>query len=94
MRLEAENHGDMNLVGSQIRRIRLNKGMTQKQFIVCLRHRGMSISKSSYSRIEQHMRKVKDYELYKIAKCLGVRINDLFPDAVQSQIIDCAVSQK
>ena len=40
------------------------------------------------------MRKVKDYELYKIAKCLGVRINDLFPDAVQSQIIDCAVSHK
>lgn len=67
-----------NLVGHNIRKYRLARGMSQKQLSDQLELLAIYVCRGSISRIEDKQRTVTDIELYGIAKVLGVSIPDLF----------------
>lgn len=69
---------EMNMVGSNIRRIRTERKISQQTLSDRLEMMAIYICRGSVSRIEDKSRTVTDIELYGIAKVLGVTISDLF----------------
>lgn len=68
----------MNMVGSNVRKYRLEKGMSQQALSDKLELMAIYVCRGSISRIEDRQRTVTDIELYGIAKVLGITIEDLF----------------
>ena len=73
-----------NIVGPQIRRRRLDQGLTQDELAAHCRIHGFALSRSSLAQIEMRFRYVTDQELVVIAKALGTKLNDLVPDFCKS----------
>ena len=71
---------DKNMVGHNVRKYRMEKGMSQKQLSDGLELLAIYVCCGSISRIEDKQRTVTDIELYGIAKVLGVSIADLYGD--------------
>ena len=71
----------MNLVGDQVKKLRIAKKMSQQQLSNKLEMLAIYICRGSISRIEDKQRTVTDIELYGLAKVLGVPITDLFDTA-------------
>lgn len=69
---------EMNLIGSNLRKLRTAKKMSQQTLSDKLEMMAIYICRGSISRIEDKQRTVTDIELYGIAKVLGVSITDLF----------------
>ena len=69
----------MNIVGDQIRNLRIAKGMSQQTLSNKLEMLAIYICRGSISRIEDKQRTVTDIELYGLARVLGVSIEELFP---------------
>ncbi len=67
-----------NLIGEQVRKYRISRGMSQQALSNALELMAIYICRGSVSRIEDRQRTVTDIELYGIAKVLGVSIADLF----------------
>lgn len=67
-----------NIVGSNVKKLRLEKRLSQKELSERLETYAIYICRGSVSRIEQHARTVTDFELKAIAEVLGVPIDDLF----------------
>lgn len=67
-----------NLVGSNIRRLRQARNMSQQQLSDQLELLAIYVCRGSISRIEDKQRTVTDLELWGIAKVLGVSIAELF----------------
>ena len=70
--------GDRNLVGQNIARLRISKGIKQKDFIARLQTMGVDMNPTSYSKLEGQFRIATDREVFFIAKLLDVDINELF----------------
>ncbi len=70
----------MNMVGDQVRRLRISKKMSQQTLSNKLEMMAIYICRGSISRIEDRQRTVTDIELYGLSKVLGVPIQDLFPE--------------
>lgn len=70
--------GEMNVVGANITKIRLEKGLKQKELLAKLQSEGMEITGSCLSKIEGQTKMVTDKDLLIIAKALGVKLEDLF----------------
>lgn len=68
-----------NIVGDQVRAIRVSKNMSQKDLADKLETLAVYVCRGSISRLEDKKRTVTDMELYGIAKILGVPITELFP---------------
>lgn len=70
-------------VGSQIRKFRKAKGMTQKElgFRIGVKHNTISAYESGTNEPEQNI-------LFAIADVLGVSINDLFPSPINLEPVD------
>lgn len=68
---------EMNMVGHNIRKFRLERKLSQKALSDQLELMAIYICRGSISRIEDKQRTVTDIELYGIAKVLGVSVNDL-----------------
>ena len=68
---------EMNLIGTNLKRIRTQKKMSQQALSNKLEMMAIYICRGSISRIEDKTRTVTDIELYGIAKVLGVEISDL-----------------
>lgn len=68
----------MNMVGSNVRRFRTTRNMSQQELCNRLEMLAIYICRGSISRIEEKKRTVTDIELYGLAKVLGVEIADLF----------------
>ena len=64
--------GNMNVVGANITRIRLKKGVKQKDLLAKLQSSGMDITASCLSKIEGQTRTVTDKDLIIIANSLEV----------------------
>ena len=75
-RLIDEN--DKNMVGGQVRRLRIERGMSQQMLSTKLETLAIYICRGSISRIEDKQRTVTDIELYGLAEILGVSIESLF----------------
>lgn len=71
---------EMNMVGDQVRALRIQRKMSQQTLSNKLEMMAIYICRGSVSRIEDKQRTVTDIELYGLAKVLGVSIEELFPD--------------
>ena len=69
---------DKNMVGSQVRKLRIEKGLSQQALSNKLETLAIYICRGSISRIEDKQRTVTDIELYGLAEILGVSIESLF----------------
>ena len=69
---------DKNMVGSQVRRLRIERGLRQQMLSTKLETLAIYICRGSISRIEDKQRTVTDIELYGLAEILGVSIESLF----------------
>lgn len=67
-----------NIVGDNVRKIRIEKKMSQKDLSDRLETYAIYICRGSISRIENYERTVTDFELKALAEVLGVSIYDLF----------------
>ena len=76
--------GSKNIVGAKIAKLRLQKGIKQKEFVAMLQSNGMDISESQYSHLEGQDRIVADYEVPIIAKALGVSVEWLLDQGKES----------
>jgi len=89
MKIRKLTHGDKNLVGKKIEKLRKDKGIKQKDFIAQIQILGCDMNPTSYSKLEGQFRSATDKELYVIAKILGVPIEELFNDEIkQSGLLD------
>ncbi len=70
----------MNLVGDKVRKLRIEKGMSQQTLSNKLEMLAIYICRGSISRIEDRQRTITDIELYGLSKVLGVPIEQLFED--------------
>lgn len=68
----------MNMVGKNVRQLRIAKGMSQQALSNKLETLAVYICRGSISRIEDMQRTVTDIELYGLAEVLGVSIDKLF----------------
>jgi transcriptional regulator with XRE-family HTH domain len=69
---------ERNIIGKQIKIIRLSKEITQKQLAARLNINGIEIDQTMISKIEEQVRGIQDYEIKIFAIVLGVTIEDLF----------------
>jgi len=67
-----------NIVGDKVRKLRLERKMSQQTLSDRLETLAIYICRGSVSRIEDKRRTVTDIELYGLAKVLGVSIEELF----------------
>ena len=70
---------DKNMVGDKVRKLRIEKGMSQQALSDKLELMAIYVCRGSISRIEDKQRTVTDIELYGIAHALGVSIDELYP---------------
>lgn len=68
----------MNMIGDQVRRLRLQKGWSQQKISNKLEMLAIYVRRGSISRIEDRQRTVTDIELFGLANVLGVPIESLF----------------
>ena len=73
--------GEMNVVGANITRIRMEKNIKQKELLAKLQSNGMDITGSCLSKIEGQTRMVTDKELLVLASALGVEAGDLLMES-------------
>ncbi len=69
-----------NLVGSQVRKFRIEQRMSQQELSVKLETIAVYICRGSISRIEDRTRTVSDIELYGLSRILNKPINDFFDE--------------
>ncbi|WP_394267439.1 helix-turn-helix domain-containing protein [Anaerotignum sp.] len=74
-----EYDGKKNICGEQIRKIRMEKKMSQAALSRALQLEGITIDRYSICRMEKGERFIADYELIKIAGILGVSVASFFP---------------
>lgn len=67
-----------NLVGDQVRALRVKQGMSQQVLSDRLETMAIYVCRGSISRIEDRQRTVTDIELYGLSQVLGVPISRLF----------------
>ncbi len=72
---------DMNIVGSRIKALRIERGLSQQALSNKLETLAVYVCRGSISRIEDKQRTVTDIELYGFAKVLNVPIESLFETA-------------
>lgn len=69
---------DLNLVGKQVKKARLNAGLSQSQLSEQLELLAVYICRGSISRIENGKRIVTDIEIDALSKVLNVSLDYLF----------------
>lgn len=80
MKIRKKAYGTCNMVGRNVERLRLQRGIKQKDFISKLQLMGLDINPTSYSKLEGQLRLATDREIYTIAKLLEVQIDELFEE--------------
>jgi transcriptional regulator with XRE-family HTH domain len=69
----------LNIVGPQVRKMRMAQGWSQRQLAIRLQLEGLDVSRSGVAKIESRLVCVEDYELSYLAKVFGVGFESLFP---------------
>jgi len=68
-----------NLVGPQIRRLRVALGWSQARLALRLQLGGLDLGRETIAQIEAQTHCVKDRDLHHFSRALGVGLSDLFP---------------
>lgn len=71
---------EMNLIGGNLRRLRIERGWSQQKLSDQLEMLAIYVCRGSISRIEDKQRTVTDIELYGFSQVLGVPIQELFAE--------------
>ena len=72
--------GIVNIVGANVKRLRKERNIKQKDFIAQMQVNGVDINPTSYSKLEGQIRIATDKEIYIISKILKVDISTLFEE--------------
>ena len=72
----------LNVIGPQVRKLRVLSGWSQEKLAAKLQLRGWSITRDSVASLELQRRRVPDCELLFLARAFGVKADDLFPKAI------------
>lgn len=75
---DPEGEKRMNLIGANIRALRLKANLTQNELSIKLETIAVYICRGSISRIESGDRIITDIEIDGIARVLNVPVSDLF----------------
>lgn len=67
-----------NLIGFNVKQIRKEKKLSQKEVIAKLHLQKVNIDEPMLSRIEHCKRPVSDFEVFALAKALDTDVNSLF----------------
>jgi len=67
-----------NLVGPQVRRLRVEKNFSQDALAAACQREGWDIPRSGIGKIESRLRCVTDFELLNLSKALKCGLADLF----------------
>ena len=78
MKIRKQAYGNANMVGQNIERLRLARGIKQKDFIAKIQLMGCDMNPTSYSKLEGQLRSATDREIFTISKILGVPMEALF----------------
>lgn len=70
----------MNMIGGNLRRLRIERGWSQQKLSNELEMLAIYVCRGSISRIEDKQRTVTDIELYGFSQVLGVTIAELFEE--------------
>jgi transcriptional regulator with XRE-family HTH domain len=70
-----------NVVGPQIRRLRVRAGLTQDAVAAKCGVAGWDVSRGTLAKIEAQVRCVSDVELFVLARVMKVEVGALYPDA-------------
>jgi transcriptional regulator with XRE-family HTH domain len=73
------NTASQNLVGPQVRRLRMALALSQEALAAKLQVAGWDLSRGGLSKIEAGLRRVNDAELWVLAKVLACPLVELFP---------------
>ena len=71
------DQGSKNLVGSRVRKRRLELGISQEKFADACQRKGWDLSRGTFSKIEAGLRRVNDAEVALLAKVLKCPIGEL-----------------
>lgn len=71
---------EMNMIGSNLRRLRIERGWSQQTLSNRLEMLAIYVCRGSISRIEDKQRTVTDIELYGLSRVLEVPIDELFEE--------------
>lgn len=77
-------HHPRNIVGPQLRRLRIERGLSQSAFAAQCQRFGWDASRDILKHIEAGTRWVSDMELVLIAGCLRVSVEMLLPQHAQA----------
>lgn len=75
-----------NIVGPQVRRLRVARGMSQTALAAACQRRGWDVGRDAVAKIEGGTRWVCDSELLELAKALSCPLAELFPARTQALI--------
>lgn len=78
----------MNLIGTNVRKYRRRKKMSQQELSDRLETMAIYICRGSVSRIEDLSRTVTDIELYGLSNVLEVSIEDLFDFSLTKNYVE------
>ena len=73
-----ENKKPLNATGANIRRARLNAGMSQEQLASALREQQFEVSRQTISQMENGKQRILDFQLAGMAKALKVSVDALY----------------
>ncbi len=76
-------NGYFNIIGSNIKKYRESRGLSQRQLSDKLALLGVTLYNSDISRIEQHTLFVRDFEQKAICKVLNITSEQLFENTDQ-----------
>lgn len=80
MKTRKQEYGTANVIGKNIERLRKQQGIKQKDFIARIQTMGCDMNPTSYSKLEGQVRTATDWEIFVIAKTLGVSMEQLFDE--------------
>ena len=72
-------NGSKNVIGPVVRKLRVERNMTQKALAEQMQLRGVEIGDLVILRIEKGLRFVTDYEVRALADVFHVDVKDLYP---------------
>lgn len=77
MKNSGKYNNNLNIVGTSLRKVRLEKGISFEKLSNQLLLLGINIPVTSLHRIENNQRTVRDYELCGLAKVLDISVLEL-----------------
>lgn len=77
-----------NIVGPQVRKIRYQRGLKQRELAAKLEVAGWRIDRAGVAKIETRLVKVSDYQQIYLARVLHVTLAELFPLISPNERVD------